>query len=289
MALGIAGSVIAHAAAVVGLHTLIGDGRTPVVERADTQFARGEPIRIRLVEPDMPDVSPEPTNADRDIEMTSVADLGPLVPDPAPVESVPADPRPIEVREPLTEVVPTVSEHDIRPLTIAPQPPPPDWCAKLIQSVAKAVDMFEKLPPSTVSRPALRPVAESPAAAPVRQPRTQPSEAAPPKPDVQAQVATPASDPRNAGVEKGAESIRLPRPDYPSRAIRRGIEGTVLVEVEVLPDGTVGDVELHQSSGHRLLDDAALKAAREGRFRPATRDGKPVASRVIVPFEFYLK
>ena len=288
LALGIAGSVVAHGAAVVGLYALFGEGSSPRIEQADTRYARGEPIQVRLAEPDMPEVSPEPTNADREPEMTSEADLGSLMPEAAPIEPQPAEVEAAEVLEQALTTEPTVVEPDVKPLPVPPSPPPPppppDWCVKLVQSVVDAVDFLERLPAPT-ARPRPSPTRQDAVPA-VNRPETaaMPAKGVSPPP-----TAPPASEPRQAGVEKGAESIRLPRPDYPSRAIRRGLEGTVLVEVEVLPDGAVGEVTLHESSGHRLLDDAALRAARQGRFRPAKRDGEPVASRVIVPFEFYLR
>ena len=92
-----------------------------------------------------------------------------------------------------------------------------------------------------------------------------------------------------AGVEHGAESLRLKQPIYPPRSIRLGQEGTVEVEVEVLANGRIGEVRLRTSSGFRLLDEAALKAARKGSYNPALRDDRAVRSFVIVPFEFHLK
>ncbi len=92
-----------------------------------------------------------------------------------------------------------------------------------------------------------------------------------------------------AGVEHGAESLRLKQPIYPPRSVRLGQEGTVEVEVEVLANGRIGDVRLRTSSGFRLLDEAAIKAARKGRYKPALRDNHAVRSVVIVPFEFHLK
>ena len=91
------------------------------------------------------------------------------------------------------------------------------------------------------------------------------------------------------GVKHGAESLRLTQPIYPPRSIRLGQEGTVIVEVEVLANGRIGDVRLRTSSGFRLLDEAALKAARKGRYKPARRDDRAVNSIVVIPFEFHLK
>lgn len=80
-----------------------------------------------------------------------------------------------------------------------------------------------------------------------------------------------------------------PKPAYPKRAIRRGYEGTVTLLAEVLPDGSVRDVEVFESSGHAILDRSALKAVRKWQFRPGTKGGKAVTIKVKVPVVFRLK
>jgi len=77
-------------------------------------------------------------------------------------------------------------------------------------------------------------------------------------------------------------------PCYPGVARRRGWQGRVLLDVEVLVDGTVGRVAVAHSSGRRVLDDAATKAVRGWRFTPATRSGLAVATRVGVRIVFSL-
>jgi protein TonB len=80
-----------------------------------------------------------------------------------------------------------------------------------------------------------------------------------------------------------------PPPIYPVRARRRGEQGTVMLRVLVGSDGAVLRAEIAQSSGYRLLDDAALEAVRERwRFVAARRDGEAVKSWVIVPIRFAL-
>ncbi|MDW7772945.1 MAG: energy transducer TonB [Desulfobulbaceae bacterium] len=78
-------------------------------------------------------------------------------------------------------------------------------------------------------------------------------------------------------------------PDYPELARRRGWEGTVLLEVEVAPDGRVRSVRVASGSSYRLLDAAALEAVRGWHFQPGLRDGLPMAMKVRVPVHFVLK
>lgn len=78
-------------------------------------------------------------------------------------------------------------------------------------------------------------------------------------------------------------------PVYPSQARRNGMEGAVILSVEVLPDGAVGDLRVKRTSGHPILDNAAIEAVKTWRFLPAIRLGKPVTSRVEIPVRFSLR
>lgn len=79
------------------------------------------------------------------------------------------------------------------------------------------------------------------------------------------------------------------QPAYPPVARRRGWSGTVLLKVLVDAKGRVADLAVERSSGHRLLDRAALKAVRQWLFLPATEDGVPMAMWVSVPITFHLQ
>lgn len=82
---------------------------------------------------------------------------------------------------------------------------------------------------------------------------------------------------------------RFREPVYPVSERRAGHEGTVVLLVEVLPNGRVGEVKLMQSSGYAKLDDSALREARAWRFKPGTRDGVPISMWKQVPVKFELK
>lgn len=92
-----------------------------------------------------------------------------------------------------------------------------------------------------------------------------------------------------APVELSASSpvpIRSPGPSYPRGALRRGESGEVLLSIHVDARGVPSQVDVASSSGSRDLDRAAVAAARRWRFRPAMRDGAPVAGVVNVPIAF---
>jgi protein TonB len=78
-------------------------------------------------------------------------------------------------------------------------------------------------------------------------------------------------------------------PAYPGLAKKRGDQGTVLLDVFVLSDGTVGDVQVAESSGYRILDRAAAQAVDDWLFSPALRNGRPTDMRVRIPVRFELR
>jgi protein TonB len=80
-----------------------------------------------------------------------------------------------------------------------------------------------------------------------------------------------------------------PKPAYPSIAIRRQWEGKVSLKVFVRADGRVGEVLVAATSGHDVLDEAAVEAVRQWRFVPAKRSGQPVDSWVTFPINWNLE
>ena len=85
-----------------------------------------------------------------------------------------------------------------------------------------------------------------------------------------------------------ADYLNNPKPPYPLVAIRKGYQGKVLLNVEVLADGKPGEVEVLQSSGHDVLDAAAVQTVKTWRFVPAHRFGQAVRQWVHVPIKFEL-
>ena len=79
------------------------------------------------------------------------------------------------------------------------------------------------------------------------------------------------------------------RPAYPRHAREMGWEGTVLLRMEIGADGRVGQLNVQRSSGHRLLDQAAIAAAQRWRFAPETDGGFTMPAIVDVPVRFDLE
>jgi protein TonB len=80
-----------------------------------------------------------------------------------------------------------------------------------------------------------------------------------------------------------------PLPAYPARAREQGVEGVVVLNVEVLSSGRVGVVVVAVSSGAPVLDQAAAEAVRRWTFEPARNGARAVDSLVEVPVKFSLK
>ena len=76
------------------------------------------------------------------------------------------------------------------------------------------------------------------------------------------------------------------KPVYPDFARRNKIQGRVVLEVEVLKDGSVRDIHVKKSV--LGLDEAAIDAVRKVRFQPGRSSGQPVDVLLIIPVDFNL-
>jgi TonB family protein len=97
-------------------------------------------------------------------------------------------------------------------------------------------------------------------------------------------------------ARSGAAGVTIPtlvsqvKPAYTPSAMRMGASGEVSLECVVLPDGSVGNVRVFRSLDPVFgLDDEAIKAARQWRFKPGTRDGEPIAVAVVIQMTFTLR
>src|SRR5690606_9948978 len=135
------------------------------------------------------------------------------------------------------------------PPAVEPPPPPPP---KKKEGAAK-----KKAEP----KPEPKPVEPPPVDAPPVEVPPPPVREAPPQP-----VERPVTQPLAY-----AAYLRSPAPEYPAAALRRGYEGKVLLRVQVSAEGLAKTVEIAQSSGRDILDEAAVKTVRKWRFVPAMK------------------
>ena len=96
--------------------------------------------------------------------------------------------------------------------------------------------------------------------------------------------------PKQSKITEAVPAYRKnPPPRYPRAARRRGCEGTVLIKVLVTREGKVMEAKVSQSSGHRILDRAALNTVRDWLFVPGMKGDQAVEMWVTVPIRFALK
>ena len=98
------------------------------------------------------------------------------------------------------------------------------------------------------------------------------------------------------GAFRPGAGITLPRvlrevkPQYTADAMRAKVQGTVLLECIVMPDGSVGQVKVVRSLDPIYgLDQEAIKAARNWRFSPGMRQGQPVPVIITIELSFTLR
>lgn len=98
------------------------------------------------------------------------------------------------------------------------------------------------------------------------------------------------------GYYRPGSGVELPRvirevkPQYTADAMRAKIQGIVELEAVVLPDGTVGQVQVTRSLDRTFgLDAKAIEAVRQWRFVPGTRFGQPVPVLVTIELTFTLR
>lgn len=142
-----------------------------------------------------------------------------------------------------------------------------------------------------VKRPELPPVLAAPVEAPVPEPVyvAPPPEPAPPPPPAPAPVAI--APPPPVAVTPpvfDAAYLQNPQPTYPETSIRFREQGRVRLRVRVSAAGAAEEVQVHVSSGHPRLDEAARDTVRSWRFVPASRGDAPIVAWVHVPISFAL-
>jgi len=89
-------------------------------------------------------------------------------------------------------------------------------------------------------------------------------------------------------VQANPDYFQNPPPEYPELAKQMRQEGLVMLVVDVDREGKPMEVEIKQSSGYRLLDQAAVKAVWHWKFQPGRIGDKLVESMVTVPVRFRL-
>ena len=189
-------------------------------------------------------------------------------------------------RHPAVEPVPTLTvKFEAVPPVIVESPAPPvvkpPKPAPKARAVTQRAPQISAPPVMAVERVDLAPTT---AAAPIVE--------MPPAPTVVAKAPAPVNAPRSEAIEPphfDVAYLNNPRPAYPPIARKLGLEGVVLLRVDVSAKGTPQKITVAQTSGASLLDEAAMKAVQGWTFVPARRGDAAIAHPVEVPIRFQLK
>jgi TonB family protein len=100
----------------------------------------------------------------------------------------------------------------------------------------------------------------------------------------------PATLPEGAAYRVGGgvsvpKAIYHPDPQYPIAARDSNLPATVILWVIVGPDGLPHEIRVAQAAGHGF-DENAIEAVQKWRFKPAKKDGQPVAVQINVQIHF---
>lgn len=182
----------------------------------------------------------------------------------------------------LIDAPESVAEASVEPLNQTVQPS----AASSAPTPPEAEPFLETLTPQPQLQPQPTP---QPTPKPVPQP--QPTTAK----QAQTQQPRPATQPiavaaaPMASPDVGPKPTSSPKPPYPLTAFKAKQEGKVVVELEVLEDGAVGQVRLAQSSTVESLDESALATVKKWTYLPAQKGGQIVKQWIRVSILFEVK
>ena len=103
-----------------------------------------------------------------------------------------------------------------------------------------------------------------------------------------AERAEPRAPVRVGGQIKPPELVHRVEPIYPDMAVSARLRGVVILEAMVDRDGRVAEVKVLRAA-NRLLDDAAITAVRQWRYRPLVLNGLPEQFVLTVVLTFNLQ
>lgn len=221
----------------------------------------------------------QPAERQRRVEIALVEPEPPPKPEPAPEPEPPPkpQPKPEPVERPDPKPAP---QQDVEAAQPPPEEPPPPPNSKQANEPAQdAKPVFGITMESTVGP-------EDSGNFQVRVGNTLMQEP-------EAEVTNP-EDVKSYAPVPVHEVSELPRvrkefkPEYPPQAKAEGLEGKVKLRVDVLADGSVGDVSVIDGLGP-ALDKNAIAAMKKFRFDPATRKGEAVATTITYVLTYVIE
>jgi len=97
-----------------------------------------------------------------------------------------------------------------------------------------------------------------------------------------------ADTPAAAAVDEKPVRLRAPTPQYTDAARTNKTQGTVIMRVLVGADGDVKQVRVVRGLPDGLTEQA-IAAARQAKFKPAMKDGKPVPYWMVIQMDFNIR
>jgi len=95
--------------------------------------------------------------------------------------------------------------------------------------------------------------------------------------------------PSGSEVDIPPKASKIVYPIYPRWAKERKYQGEVILRVQLLSDGRVGEIEVKKSSGHEILDRYAIAAVKQWEFIPGREGNTPIWYWVNIPVKFQLQ
>ncbi|MAZ10436.1 MAG: energy transducer TonB [Sutterellaceae bacterium] len=184
---------------------------------------------------------------------------------------------------------PVITPPSVVGVLVAPEPEPAPPPPKPVPPPPKPEP--KPVVPKPTPKPTPKPVAKPEpvrevAPEPVQQ--AAPAAPAPPAPPVQQATPAPEAPAPVTPPRTDAAHLNNPAPQYPALSRRLGEQGRVMLDVYILPDGSVGEIKLNRSSGFPRLDNAALQAVKTWKYVPAKRGDKPIPFWYVQPVSFVL-
>ncbi len=90
------------------------------------------------------------------------------------------------------------------------------------------------------------------------------------------------------GGKKGVEKFISENLHYPEKAKKKKIEEEIILEYEVKPDGTIGEINVIQGKNELLIDECKRVIENMPKWKPAKQKGKPISMRYVQKFKFTL-
>ena len=144
---------------------------------------------------------------------------------------------------------------------------------------------FNSSPPSAQSPPSTGPSSTLPT--PIKMPAVPAQQSIPPPPASLSGLAAPAIE--SEPSYQSASPLSIPKPNYPLLARRRGLEGAVLIELDIDASGDIKKFEFIPPRSSPLLEKSVLTSLENLVFAPATSYGQPVQSTLSLKFRFELE